>query len=120
MLLQRPTGDTLLLFLACTALSLHILDIGGQTRWHNMVHRAIAGLAIGFLPNRQKIGVSGERDAWMEILIMALIGSLVGIAIGTVRRAVGRRFGRPAKWCDVDPIAKEVDEFAPAFLQGSA
>jgi WD40 repeat protein len=111
---RGPLGTALLLLLACTWLSLHILDT-----WRpNTVAQygaigLIAGLAIGFLPNRQRIGVSREHDAWMGILVMALIGSLVGIAIGMIRRAVATRFGRPAKWCDVDPMAKEFDEFRP-------
>jgi hypothetical protein len=119
---RGPLGTALLLLLACTCLSLHIPD---TWRPNTLVpHGAIgliAGLATGFLGERQNIGMSWEqvpsyvdrRLAWMSILIMALIGSLVGIAIGTVRRAVGRRFGRPAKWCDVDPMAKEFDEFRP-------
>lgn len=119
---RGPLATGLLLLLACTCLSLHILDT-----WRpNTVAQygtigLIAGLATGFLLNRQAISASWEqhasyvdrRLAWMEILITALIGSLVGIAIGTVRRAVGRRLGRPAKWCDVEPSAKEFDELRP-------
>ena len=98
-LYSRPLGTELLLLLACTCLSLHILDT-----WRpNTVAQygtigLIAGLATGFLPERQRIGMSWEqhpsyvdrRDAWMSILIMALIGSLVGIAIGTVARRCGQ------------------------------
>ena len=117
---RGPLGTALLLLLACTWLSLHILDTcRPNTLAPHGAIGLIAGLATGFLPNRQKIGVSWEQDAsaWMEILIMALIGSLVGIAIGTVRRAVGGRCGRPAKWCDVDPMAQEFDEFRPRVLK---
>jgi hypothetical protein len=119
---RGPLGTALLLLLACICLSLHILDT-----WRpNTVAQygaiwLIAGLATGFLLERQNIGMSWEHDPsyvdrrldWMNILIMALIGSLVGIAIGTLHRAVARRFGRPAKWCDVEPFAKEFDEFRP-------
>jgi hypothetical protein len=119
---RGPLGTALLLLLACICLSLHILDT-----WRpNTVAQygaiwLIAGLATGFLLERQNIGMSWEHDPSyvdrrldsMNILIMALIGSLVGIAIGTLHRAVARRFGRPAKWCDVEPFAKEFDEFRP-------
>ena len=125
-LYSGPLGTALLLLLACTCLSLHILDTWRPNTLapHGAIG-LIAGLATGFLLERQNIGMSWEHDpsyvdrrlAWMSILIMALIGSLVGIAIGTVLRAVGRRFGRPAKWCDVEPIAKEFDEFRPRVPQ---
>ena len=119
---RGPLGTALLLLLACTWLSLHILDTcRPNTLAPHGAIGLIAGLATGFLLDRQEIGVSSEQDAsyvdrrlaWMGILIMALIGCLVGIAIGMIRRAVARRFGRSAKWCDVDPIAKEFDEFRP-------
>ena len=119
---RDPLGTALLLLLACTWLSLHILDTcRPNTLAPHGAIGLIAGLATGFLLDRQEIGVSSEQDAsyvdrrlaLMGILIMALIGSLVGIAIGMIRRAVARRFGRPAKWCDVEPIAKDLDEFRP-------
>lgn len=119
---RGPLGTALLLLLACTCLSLHILDTcRPNTLAPHGAIGLIAGLATGFLLDRQTIGVSWEQNAsyvdrrlpWMGILIMALIGSLVGIAIGMIRRAVARRFGRSAKWCDVDPIAKELHEFRP-------
>jgi WD40 repeat protein/type III secretory pathway component EscS len=119
---RGPLGTALLLLLAFTCVSLHILDTWRpNTLAQHGAIGLIAGLATGFLLERQNIGTSWEHDpsyadrrlAWMGILIVALIGSLVGIAIGTVGRAVGRRFGRPAKWCDVAPFAKEFDEFRP-------
>ena len=119
---RGPLGTALLLLLACTWLSLHILDTWRpNTLAQYGAIGLIAGLAIGFHPHRQEIGVLWEqhvshvdwRLTWMAIVIMALIGSLVGIAIGTVRRAVSSRFGHPSKWCDVEPLAKEFDEFRP-------
>jgi WD40 repeat protein len=46
-------------------------------------------------------------------VIMALLGSLSGIVIGTVRRARARRSGRSATRCDDEPIATEIGEFRP-------
>ena len=119
---RGPLETTLLLLLACICLSLHFLDTcRPNTVAHHGAIGLVAGLVTGFILARQDIGVAWEKEAsdvdrrlaWMVILIMALIGSLAGIVIGTVRRAVARRFGRPAKWCDVEPIAKEFDEFRP-------
>ena len=117
-LYSGPLGTALLLLLACICLSLHILD---TWRPNTVVQYGAIGLIVGLATGFQDISVSWEHGAshvdWrlagMGILIMALIGCLAGIAIGAVRRALARRFGRPAKWCDVDPIAKEFDEFRP-------
>jgi WD40 repeat protein len=120
---RGPLATALLLLLACICLSLHILD---TWRPNAVVQYGaiglIAGLATGFLPVLQDIGVRWEKGAsdvdrqldWMGTLIMALIGSLVAIAIGMIRRAVARRFGHSAKWCDVEPNAREFDEFRPS------
>jgi WD40 repeat protein len=111
---------TLLLLLACVCLSFHFLD---TCRPNTMAHHGaiglVAGLVTGLILARQGIGVLWEKGAsdvdrrlaWMVTLIMAMIGSLAGIVVGLVRRAVARRFGRPANWCDVEPIAKKFDEF---------
>jgi WD40 repeat protein len=119
---RGPMETTLLLFLACICLSLHFLDTcRPNTVAHHGTIGLVAGLVTGFFLARHDIGVAWEKGvsdvdrrlAWVAILIMALIGSLAGIVIGAVRRAVARRFGRPAKWCDVEPVAKELDEFRP-------
>ena len=119
---RGPLETALLLLLACVCLSLHFLDTcRPNTVAHHGAIGLVAGLVAGFILVRNDIGVLWEKDAsevdrrlaWMVTVIMALIGSLAGIVVGTVRRAVARRFGRPAKWCAVESIAKEFDEFRP-------
>ena len=117
---RGPLGTAFLLLLACTWLSLHILDTWRPNTLapHGAVG-LIAGLAIGFLPNRQKIGVSWKQDAWMELLIMALIGSLVGVAIGAVRRAVSGALAIPRNGARSTRWRRNSTSSAPAFLNGS-
>ena len=121
---RGPLGTALLLFLACTCLSLHILDTWRpNTLAHYGAIGLIAGLAIGFLPNRQKIGVSREQERAhrrMEILIMALIGCLVGIAIGTVRRGLSGALAVPRNGATSTRSRRNSTSSAPAFLDGSA
>jgi hypothetical protein len=119
---RGPLETALLLLLACVCLSVHFLDTcRPNTVAHHGAIGLVAGLVAGFILVRNDIGVLWEKDAsevdrrlaWIDTVIMALIGSLAGIVVGTVRRAVARRFGRPAKWCAVESIAKEFDEFRP-------
>lgn len=111
---------SLLLVLASLCVSLHFLG----TRRQNTVllHGAIgllAGLVSGFFLVRHPVASPWRKGAkaydwqedWMGLLIVTLIGSLLGIAVGTFRRAISGGSDQPAKWCDDKPIAKDLDEF---------
>jgi len=117
-----PLETTLLLLLASICVIFYFLDVRlPNTVSHHGAIGLVAGLVTGFILVRPYIGgpsakdasVVDQRFAWMVTLIVALIGCLAGIVVGTVRRAVARLFGRPAKWCDIEPMAKELDAFRP-------
>ncbi|MDR3635473.1 MAG: hypothetical protein P4L84_16835 [Isosphaeraceae bacterium] len=112
----NPLATTLLLFLGFVCVSLRSLDACRPNAV--LDHGAIgllAGFVVGFILNEHDIarlqangvGIVDWQNVWMGAMILALLGSLAGIFVGTVRRAAAGRFACTAKWCDIEPIAKE-------------